>query len=99
MPWRRGRCRSAVFQYDLYGNLVQKNHPTAGIVPGGATVEKGVETRMVDTDGRLNYSLYDPDLTTASRIVDSVNLQFGPGTAHAVNAGRDRGHSTVGGAK
>lgn len=76
------------FQYDLYGNLVQKNHPTAGIVPGGAMVEKGIETLMVDADGRLNYSLYDPDLTTVSRIVDSVNQQFGPGTAHAINAGR-----------
>jgi flagellar P-ring protein precursor FlgI len=76
------------FQYDLYGNLVQKNHPTAGIVPGGATVEKGVETLMVDADGHLSYSLYDPDLTTVSRIVDSINLQFGSGTARAVNAGR-----------
>jgi flagellar P-ring protein precursor FlgI len=76
------------FQYDLYGNLVQKNHPTAGIVPGGATVEKGVETSLVDAEGHLNYSLYDPDLTTVSRIVDSVNLQFGAGTARAINAGR-----------
>jgi flagellar P-ring protein precursor FlgI len=76
------------FQYDLYGNLVQKNHPTAGIVPSGATVEKGVETMMVDEEGRLNYSLFDPDLTTVSRIVDSVNQRFGAGTARAINAGR-----------
>ncbi|MES9938926.1 MAG: flagellar basal body P-ring protein FlgI [Candidatus Thiodiazotropha sp. 6PLUC2] len=78
------------FQYDLYGNLVQKNHPTAGIVPSGATVEKGVETVMVDEEGRLNYSLYDPDLTTVSRIADSINQRFGVGTAHAINAGRIR---------
>lgn len=78
------------FQYDLYGNLVQKNHPTAGIVPAGANVEKGVETMMVDDEGQLYYSLYDPDLTTISRIVDSINLRFGPGTARAINAGRMR---------
>jgi flagellar P-ring protein precursor FlgI len=76
------------FQYDLYGNLVQKNHPTAGIVPSGASVEKGVETNMVDKNGQLNYSLYDPDLTTVSRIVDRVNERFGDGTAQAINAGR-----------
>ncbi len=76
------------FQYDLYGNLVQKNHPTAGIVPAGATVEKGVETLMVDEAGRLSFSLFDPDLTTAGRIAQRVNETFGSGTARAVNAGR-----------
>jgi flagellar P-ring protein precursor FlgI len=76
------------FQYDLYGNLVQKNHPTAGIVPSGARVEKGVETLLVDEMGRTGYSLFDPDLTTAGRIVRRVNERFGPGTARAINAGR-----------
>ncbi|ODB85643.1 flagellar biosynthesis protein FlgI [Candidatus Thiodiazotropha endoloripes] len=76
------------FQYDLFGNLVQKNHPTAGIIPSGATVEKGIDTLMVNEDGQLHYSLYDPDLTTVSRIVNSINLTFGSGTAKAINAGR-----------
>ncbi len=76
------------FQYDLYGNLVQKNHPTAGIVPSGASVEKGVESLLVDETGHTGYSLFDPDLTTAGRIVERVNDRFGPGTAHAVNPGR-----------
>lgn len=76
------------FQYDLFGNLVQKNHPTAGNIPAGATVEQGVETLLVDEGGRLSYALYDADLTTASRIVDSINRRFGASTARAVNAGR-----------
>ncbi|HHJ13920.1 MAG TPA: flagellar basal body P-ring protein FlgI [Gammaproteobacteria bacterium] len=76
------------FQYDLFGNLIQKNHPTAGLIPDGATIERAVETRMLDADGVVAYSLYDPDLTTASRITDSLNRRFGAGTARAVNAGR-----------
>ncbi len=78
------------FQYDLFGNLIQKNHPTAGSVPAGATVEIAVETVMVDAAGIVNYSLNDPDLTTASRITDSLNQHFGAGTAKAINAGKIR---------
>lgn len=78
------------FQYDLFGNLVQKNHPTAGSIPSGATIERAIETHMVDASGVVNYSLYDPDLTTASRITDSLNQRFGAGTAKAINAGKIR---------
>lgn len=76
------------FQYDLNGNLVQKNHPTAGNIPAGATVERALETYMVDTAGFVNYLLHDPDITTANRITQSLNQHFGPGTARAVNAAK-----------
>ena len=35
------------YKYDAYGNVVQKNHPTVGAIPSGATVELGVPTRDV----------------------------------------------------
>jgi len=78
------------FSYDFNGNLVQKNHPTAATLPGGATVEIGITTRMIDESGAIQYVLHNPDLTTAKRIADSVNGLFGAGRAYALDAARVR---------
>jgi flagellar P-ring protein precursor FlgI len=78
------------FSYDLNGNLVQKNHPTAATLPGGATVERGVNSPMIDESGNIQYVLYDADLATAKRIADSINDILGPGHAHALDAARVR---------
>lgn len=75
------------FKYDLNGNVVQKNHPTAATLPGGATVEKEVGTTVIDKDGNLNYVLLEPDFTTAQRIVNALNRKYG-NVSHAVDAGR-----------
>lgn len=75
------------FKYDLNGNVVQKNHPTAATLPGGATVEKEVGTTVIDKDGYLNYVLLEPDFTTAQRIVNALNRIYG-NVSHAVDAGR-----------
>ena len=78
------------YSYDLNGNLVQKNHPTAAYISGGAVVEKSVETQIVDKNNEIEYTLFDPDFTTASRIADSVNNSFAMKLAKAVDAGRVR---------
>jgi flagellar P-ring protein precursor FlgI len=33
------------YQYELNGNVQQKNHPTTGVVPLGATIERGINTQ------------------------------------------------------
>ena len=76
------------FKYDLFGNGVQKNPPTAANIPDGATVERTVSTTLLDGAGQVWYVLHDPDFTTASRIADSLNEQFGQGRAKAVDAAR-----------
>jgi flagellar P-ring protein precursor FlgI len=65
------------FKFDLNGNIVQKNHPTSANIPGGATIERSLETPLVDPDGSVEYVLNDPDLTTASRIADALNRSLG----------------------
>jgi flagellar P-ring protein FlgI len=51
------------------------NHPTVGRVPTGAIVERQAPTPTpADT---LRWQLNQPDFTTASRIVDKVNAEFG----------------------
>ncbi len=78
------------FRYDLNGNLVQKNHTTTGQIPGGAVVQHSIGSRLLDKNGTLEYVLFDPDFTTAGRIADSINRQFGKELAKAVTASRVR---------
>ena len=72
-------------RYDANGNVVQKNHPTAGSIPNGATVEVGMPAQAVPPS-QVTFVLAEPDYTTASRIASAINNQVGPGTAHARDA-------------
>jgi flagellar P-ring protein FlgI len=76
------------FTYDMNGNVVQKNHPTAANIPSGATVERSVRSSMVDDEGFLELVLYDPDFSTAERIAQSLQSRFGDENAYAVDAAR-----------
>lgn len=64
------------------GATVQKNHPTVGIISGGAIVERRVETTVVREDGSMDLLLINPDYATAVRIADAVNKVF-PAIAQA----------------
>ncbi len=74
------------FKYDLFGNVVQKNHPTAGIIPGGAVVEKSIYNELLNKEGEVHIILNHPDFTTADRVEVAINQQFGANTAHAKGA-------------
>ncbi len=74
------------FKYDLYGNVIQKNHPTTGLIPGGAIIEKTLFNDMVDKTGDLHLILNHPDFTTADSIETAINGQFGDNTAQARSA-------------
>jgi flagellar P-ring protein precursor FlgI len=74
------------FKYDLYGNVIQKNHPTTGLIPGGAVVEKNIYNDIVDKTGDIHLILNHPDFTTANHIETAINKQFGKNTALARSA-------------
>ena len=78
------------FSFDLNGNLVQKNHPTAATLAGGATVERATRSPMDDESATIQYVLYDPDLGTAKRIADSINSTLGGDFAHVLDPARVR---------
>lgn len=75
------------YKYDANGNVVQKNHPTAATVPGGATVEISPPgaVRTAPTQS-FAISLFSPDYTTAGRMADAINKVFGGLTAKATDA-------------
>ncbi|MFO7577995.1 MAG: flagellar basal body P-ring protein FlgI, partial [Pelovirga sp.] len=66
---------------------VQRNHPTAGRVPGGALVERDVPGVFGDSDV-LNYRLKDSDFTTVARMSEVVNQHFGGQVARSLDAGQ-----------
>lgn len=76
------------YKYDLNGNIVQKNHPTAGNVPNGATVEKAVSDAEPGTGGVAHYVMYEPDITTVDRIVNAINTAYGQPLATPIDPGR-----------
>lgn len=69
------------YQFQDSVNLRQKNYPTAGTLPGGATVEIPVTASIVGPDRKLTFILKDPDFTTAQRIADQLNATLGFGSA------------------
>lgn len=64
------------FRYDAFGNVVQKNHPTVGQVPAGATIETGLATSIVSAAGSLYFLLQSPDYTTAARAAEAINARL-----------------------
>ncbi|MGR3505945.1 MAG: flagellar basal body P-ring protein FlgI [Paracoccaceae bacterium] len=67
------------------GSSLTVNIPTVGRIPGGATVERIVETPYHDTEF-LVLNLHRPDFSTAAAVAQAINTTFGDGTASPVDA-------------
>jgi len=67
------------------GSKITVNVPTAGRIPGGATVERAVDAGFA-TSPELRFNLAEADLTTVGRVADAINARFGPDRAHAIDA-------------
>lgn len=67
------------------GSSLTVNIPTVGRIPGGATVERIVETPYHDTE-YLVLNLHRPDFSTAAAVAQAINTTFGAGTASPVDA-------------
>lgn len=75
------------FQYDLNGNMIQKNHTTVGRIPDGATVEVGTSTSKA-IGNVIDLVLLEPDFTTADRIVRRLSTLNGVKRVTAVHPGK-----------
>jgi flagellar P-ring protein FlgI len=79
----QGPVQAGGYDVGSAGVRAQKNQPTSGTVPGGATVERAVTPTL---DGKpLLLGLRRPDFTTATRIAEAINKAVGEGTATALD--------------
>lgn len=60
--------------------------PTSGTIPSGARVEREVDFDFSSL-GSLRLALRSPDFTTAGRVEDAINQEFGTNVATMVDAG------------
>jgi flagellar P-ring protein precursor FlgI len=67
------------------GTKVAIGVPTSARVPGGATVERVVETPFANAE-QLILNVRDGDFTTMAAIVAAVNSRFGEGVAQAIDS-------------
>lgn len=66
------------------GSKVSIGVPTSARVPGGGVVERTIDTPF-DKSDHVVLNLREPDFTTASAIVKSVNDKYGAGIARAID--------------
>jgi len=71
------------------GSKLTVNVPSSGRIPNGATVERAVPTQLAQGDAII-LNLNDPDFTTATRLVASVNKSLGEGYASVLDGGSVR---------
>jgi flagellar P-ring protein precursor FlgI len=66
------------------GSRVTINHLSAGRVPGGATVERTVQSPVMDGEA-IQFELSTSDFTTARRVADAINKEIGSPVAQALD--------------
>lgn len=68
------------------GAAVTQGVPTAGVIPSGARVEREVDFAL-DSLGDMRLALREADFTTAARIEQAINREFGRRVALMLDAG------------
>jgi flagellar P-ring protein precursor FlgI len=66
------------------GTSIVKRHPTEGRIPGGAIVEREVQSDFSNLE-RLRYALLEDDFTTTVLVVDAINEELGEIAAKALD--------------
>lgn len=57
------------------GEKIQKNHPTVGRIPNGATIEKDIPA-VINDNLQMSLILLNPDFTTSVRLAEAINKSF-----------------------
>lgn len=67
------------------GSSLTVNIPTVGRIPGGASVERMVETPFQTLDNII-LNLHQSDFSTSIKVADAINEVFGPAVAIALDS-------------
>ncbi len=74
------------FAFGAPGAGAQSGHPTAGVIPNGALIEREVPVALA-TDGMLRLGLRQADVTTVRRVMLAINDYMGEGAARTLDPG------------
>lgn len=67
------------------GDTAQKNHPTVGRIPKGATVERAIPFDLF-ANGQLRVVLREADFMTVTRVQAAINQFMGKDAARAIDS-------------
>ncbi len=81
----QGEVSVGGFAVESGGDSAQQNHPTVGLVPDGATVERSIPFDLFQSQ-RVRIMLRQPDFTTMTRMVEAINSDLGRPIAVAVDS-------------
>lgn len=76
------------YQFEALTASVQKNHPTVGVIPSGATVEQAPPMQVAGNGRTLSILLNEPDFTLANSIVIALQNALPGVSARAEHAGK-----------
>jgi flagellar P-ring protein precursor FlgI len=76
------------YQFEGLTASIQKNHPTVGWIPSGATVEQASPLRVAGDGRNISILLNDPDFTNANRIADAIRAAVPHALVRAEHAGK-----------
>ncbi|HEX2661165.1 MAG TPA: flagellar basal body P-ring protein FlgI [Polyangia bacterium] len=79
----QGPVQAGGIEAAAYGSSFQKNQPTSGRVPAGATIERAVTPSLEKET--LTFGLKRPDFTTANNLVEAINKALGEEAAKAAD--------------
>jgi flagellar P-ring protein precursor FlgI len=79
----QGPVQAGGFDTVSNGTRMQKNQPTSGTVPNGASIERAVVANL--EKGPLVLGLRRPDFTTALRVAEAINKALGGEAARAID--------------
>lgn len=82
----QGPVLTNAFSYGGQAASAQKNHPTAGRIPGGALVERELPNNLLEKT-QLRLNLHQPDFTTAAQMAAAVNDCFRHPVAFSTDPG------------
>lgn len=84
----QGQLSTGGYRFESFDSFVQKNHPTVGVVPGGATVERAISAFTAETTDEIVVLLDSPDFTTAQRVATALSAEINYADIQAVHAGK-----------
>ncbi|WP_144394467.1 flagellar basal body P-ring protein FlgI [Pleionea sediminis] len=75
------------YAFDSFDSVVQKNHPTVGIVNDGGLIERSTRDSFLKHN-QMQFILNEPDFETVSKISESINGKLRGVRAEPLHAGK-----------